>query len=141
MPLIYQHRIYRVDLRNNPDVLYLFGDNEARRGRGGQASECRDEPNAVGVATKRLPSRTQNAYWADADFDRCAAIVDQDLGRAFSHVRRGGIVVCPSDGLGTDRAELPDRAPRIFDHIRARIKELKTAARNQDGPGDNPRVE
>ena len=25
MPLIYQHRIYRADLKANPNVLYVFG--------------------------------------------------------------------------------------------------------------------
>lgn len=126
MTVIFQHRIFRNDLRNNPDVLYLFGDNEVRRGRGGQAGECRDEPNAVGVATKRLPARTEEAFWSDDDYERCVQIIDADLQRAFAHVSAGGLVVCPSDGLGSGLSELPERAPRIYQYIRERIAALRS---------------
>ena len=55
MPVIYQKRICRDDLRRNPNAVYIFGDNEARTGLGGQAREMRGEPNAMGIATKRSP--------------------------------------------------------------------------------------
>lgn len=35
MPIIYQSRIYRADLRANPSVLYVFGDNPQRVGFSG----------------------------------------------------------------------------------------------------------
>lgn len=125
MPLIFQKRILRADLKNNPGVLYLFGDNEERSGLGGQAGECRGEPNAIGVATKRNPSRAEGAYWSDADYNDHCMRIDKDLEPAFLHARRGGIVVCPADGLGTGLSELPDRAPMTYAHIRRRIAELK----------------
>ena len=53
--IIYQKFIYRSDLKANPSVLYLFGDNLQRVGLGGQAKEMRGEPNAVGIATKKAP--------------------------------------------------------------------------------------
>ena len=112
MPLIFQDRILSDDLHAHPDRLFLFGDNELRRGRGGQAAACRGHTNAVGVATKRAPDRQDSAYWTDADYDRITAIIDHDLAAAFDHIRLGGTVVCPSAGLGTGRAELPSRAPR-----------------------------
>jgi hypothetical protein len=41
MPILYQHRIYRMDLIANPNILYVFGDNTKRVGMGGQAGEMR----------------------------------------------------------------------------------------------------
>jgi len=62
MIIIKQHKIYRKDLKNNPDVLYLFGDNLVQKGFGGQAKEMRGEPNAEGIPTKKLPSMEAKAF-------------------------------------------------------------------------------
>lgn len=59
MPLLFQNTIRRAHLRANPKNLYLFGDNEQRRGLGGLARECRGEPNAVGIATNVRHIATQ----------------------------------------------------------------------------------
>ena len=125
MPLIFQDRIVSDDLHAHPDRLFLFGDNELRRGRGGQAAACRGHTNAVGVATMRAPDREDSAYWTDADYDRITTVIDHDLAPAFDHIRLGGTVVCPSAGLGTGRAELPSRAPRVFAYLRQSIIRLK----------------
>lgn len=112
MPVIYQHRIYREDLRKNPDVLYLFGDNLARAGFGGQAKEMRDEPNAVGVATKKWPDNAPRSFFTDDEFMENVKVITRDLRRARAHIKAGGIVVIPSDGLGTGLSRLPEVAPR-----------------------------
>jgi hypothetical protein len=135
MPVIFQERIVRTDLQANPCFLYVFGDNESRRGMGGQASFCRGEPNAIGVATKRAPSMTQSSLWSDVEFERCAAIIDADMEPLFVHVRGGGTVVFPKAGIGTGLSKLPERAPRLMDHIRQRVRELRRAG------GTNSRVE
>lgn len=117
MPVIKQHRIYRRDLQNNPDVLYLFGDNNAREGFGGQAAEMRGEPNACGVRTKWRPDMLPNSFLSDEIFERARNMIDADLDRAVSWLRQGRIVVVPSDGLGTGLSELPKRAPRIAKYL------------------------
>jgi hypothetical protein len=140
MPLIFQDQIVSDDLRAHPDRLFLFGDNELRRGRGGQAEVCRGHANAVGVATKRAPERSDLAYWTDADYDRITNIIDRDLAPAFVHIRRGGTVVCPTAGLGTGRAELPARAPRVFAYLRHAIIRLKRLGDPSAGEPRIPRV-
>ena len=140
MPLIFQDRIVSDDLRAHPDRLFLFGDNELRRGRGGQAEVCRGHANAVGVATKRAPERSDNAYWTDADYDRISTIIDRDLAPAFVHIRQGGTVVCPTAGPGIGRAELPSRAPRVFAYLRHAIIRLKRLGNAAAGEQRIPRV-
>lgn len=112
MPVIYQKFIYRADLRANPHILYLFGDNLLRTGYGGQAKEMRDEPNAIGIATKQTPTSGTNAYFSDADLPVNCANIDLDLKFAFHAVKNGETVVIPLDGLGTGLSELPQRAPK-----------------------------
>jgi hypothetical protein len=114
MPVIYQKKIFREDLKRNPSVLFLFGDNSARKGFGGQAAEMRGEPNAVGVRTKNAPGRADADYWSDKTFDANCQKIEEDLSRVKSHLRRGGIVVIPLDGIGTNRAEMEKRCPRTF---------------------------
>ncbi len=126
MLVIYQHRIYRQDLRANSNVLYIFGDNLDRRGMGGQAKEMRGEPNAFGIATKR--SITHN-YPDDFFFDHepdVQGIVDREFDRLFQDIRVNNYIaiVIPLDGIGTGLARLPENAPRLLQHIENSLKGL-----------------
>lgn len=120
MPLIYQHRIYRADLRANPDVLYVFGDNELRVGHGGQAGEMRGEPNAVGIATLRAPG----AYWTERDAARQCAVLDTDFVPVVKALAAGRIVVWPLDGIGTGLADLERQSPITFRYLQHRKETL-----------------
>lgn len=123
MPLIFQSRIYRADLRANPNVLYVFGDNQERWGRGGQAAEMRGEPNAVGIATLKAPG----AFWTDGDAERQRAVIDADMQPLLDALKVGRIVIFPLDGIGTGLADLERRSPTTFAHLQQRVAELKQA--------------
>ena len=45
-------KITREFLRDNPNIIFVFGDNEGRVGYGGAAA-LRDEPNTYGFITKK----------------------------------------------------------------------------------------
>lgn len=129
MPVLYQKLIFRSDLRHNPKVLYLFGDNEQRSGFGGQAKEMRGEPNAIGVRTKRAPGLSDSDLWIEA-FDPASStefknMIDEDLECAIKRVTNGGIVIIPSDGLGTGLSHLPNVAPKTFRHLLDRMHQLE----------------
>ncbi|AMO44197.1 hypothetical protein DSS3P8_139 [Roseobacter phage DSS3P8] len=128
MTVIFQKFIFRSDLQANPEIKYLFGDNLVRTGYGGQAKEMRDEPNAIGVATKRTPSNRPGEFFSDNDFEANCAVIDNDLKAAFEHRRKGGILVIPADGLGTGLSELPQRAPRTNAYLVERLEELALLA-------------
>ena len=119
MPVIYQKHICRDDLRRNPNAIYLFGDNEARTGLGGQAREMRGEPNAMGIATKRSP----HEFWSDEDYCRNTKVIDIDYMKIYLQ-KSMRILVIPSDGIGTGLAELKIRAPLTFDYLRDQMKHL-----------------
>lgn len=121
MPMITQKRIYRSDLRNNPDILYIFGDNEARCGIGGQAGEMRGEPNAIGVATLTAPGHS----WNSRDTDRQCSVLDADLARVRDAIKAGKIVVYPEDGIGTGIACMEMNAPATFRYLQIQIAMLR----------------
>lgn len=123
--IIYQKMIYREDCKRNPSVLYLFGDNERRAGMGGQAAEMRGEPNAVGVRTKRAPGRESEDFWTDKTLDRNCGMIEEDLSRVKSHLRRGGTVIIPTDGIGTNRADMERRCPKTFHVLRQMLTSLE----------------
>lgn len=123
--IIFQHRIYRIDLRANPDVLYVFGDNVDRVGLGGQAGEMRGEPNAVGVATKWSPSMRETSFFDDSDYEHISKIIDADFEPLFKAALNGKTIILPADGLGTGLSEMPTRCPKLYQLVRNNIGILK----------------
>lgn len=121
MPLILQSRIYRSDLRANPDALYVFGDNEDRWGFGGQAAEMRGEHNAIGVATLKAPG----AFWSDDASEHQCNVLDEDMAPVFRALREGRVVVFPLDGIGSGLADLERRSPTTWSYLQLRITQLK----------------
>lgn len=132
----------RANIQSNPDVLYVWGDNLARYGgannpRSGQAFACRGEQNAVGVPTKRAPSMSEDAFFCDADDapgSRVRKEIDEAFDRLEAHLRSGGVVVWPEDGIGTGRAQLQIHAPAVWKRLIDRYRGLEKAAhfiRNQ----------
>ena len=124
MPIIFQSTIIRRDLHLNRRSLYLFGDNEERKGLGGQAGEMRGEPNAHGIRTKKSPGYDRHDFWDDEDFDRVSLLIKEDFEKPYRWVSNSQTVVIPSAHFGTGRADLKERAPRIFKFIERKIELL-----------------
>lgn len=113
MPLRYQKFITRADLRANPEDIYVFGDNLAEVGYGGQAREMRGEPNAIGIPTKRSPAE----YLSDADYEEVLWVWHETFGILAGYLFQGATVVWPADGIGTGLADLKNRAPRLWNRL------------------------
>jgi len=116
----YMKYITRDIVRANPEKIFLFGDNLLRRGYGGQAKEMRDEPNAIGIPTKKKPSSTPGSFFTDDEFDDNIKVID----KAFDTIPGDGTVVIPLSGIGTGYAQLREKAPRTFKYLSLRLMEL-----------------
>lgn len=117
--------ISREFVRANRDRIFLFGDNLARRGLGGQAAAMRGEPNVVGIPTKKLPSNSENAFFTDAELEQNKAAIN----KAFEHLIRKStapeqIIVIPANGIGTGRVQLENRAPQTFAYLQKCLRAL-----------------
>ena len=126
MPVLFMSSITREFVRNHPDFLFVFGDNLAKKGLGGQAREMRGEPNAIGIATKRSPSMNSDAFFSDSDIHNVivmGAIKDSFRILEF-HLLSGDVVVIPKNGVGGGLANLPVNAPLIDTFIKDSIERL-----------------
>jgi hypothetical protein len=117
--------ILRSELKANPTTLYLFGDNDIRKGLGGQAKEMRDEPNSIGISTKKLPARGEEAYKSDKELQENKRIITEDINKAIAEWNTGKYskLVIPQMGVGL--AELPTRAPETYKFLQEEIKRLE----------------
>lgn len=128
MLVIKQKIIKREDLRNNRNLLYVFGDNLERVGMGGQAYEMRGEPNAFGIATKFTPGHSEETdYFSDCE--ECERIIDEEFSTLYTALVYGKVhyhgIVLPADGLGTGLAELKTRAPKLLLRINKHLESIK----------------
>ncbi len=106
--ILYQSIIRRADLRANPQATYIFGDNLAKIGYGGQAKEMRGEPNAFGIPTKQDPatcfSNDFSTVWKMAGY----------WVRQMDELKIKPIIVFPYDGIGTGLSAMPTECPDLF---------------------------
>jgi len=64
-------------LRNNNDVVFVFGDNNIRYGKRGAAT-LRDEENTFGFITKREPSSKSGAFYTPDEYKK---VFDEEIKR------------------------------------------------------------
>jgi hypothetical protein len=126
--LLFQEWISRADLQDNPDKIYVFGDNVERYGYGGQAKEMRGEPNAFGIPTKWAPSMSDDAYFSDRQYNDIVIILDLHFQKLRSHIENGKSVVFPTNGIGTGLSQLPQRAPIVNDFLQNLVYDLENFA-------------
>jgi hypothetical protein len=106
------------DVRNWRDHLFIFGDNDRRFGKKGQAI-IRDEPNAAGIPTKKYPSYDASSFYTDSEYEQNVAKIDKAVAiikyRLINEGYKG--IILPEDGLGTGLANLPKCAPRTYAYL------------------------
>jgi hypothetical protein len=96
--------------RENPDNIYVFGDNLIHIGKGGQAI-IRDEPNAFGVPTKRLPSMSGDSFFSDL-YEEYIEVRRKLIDLWNLHLQ-GFTIVLPTEKIGSGLARLWETSPTI----------------------------
>ena len=109
--------------KEHPNWLFLFGDNDVRWGKRGQ-SIIRDEPNALGIPTKKLPSLNPDAFYTDDELHMNKLKIDDVFELIHQVASRFEKIVLPQDGIGTGLADLPRKAPQTFAYLETKIEEL-----------------
>ena len=119
MNIIVTEKWYNVGLcMTNPNMLFVFGDNEQRMGNGGQAI-IRLEPNSIGLATKKSSA----LYWSDDDLQHNKDVINSDIHeiKRMYEEERYKYIVFPKAGLGTGLSDLHNKAPRTFLYLCERL--------------------
>lgn len=127
MPLKIFEKFYTRGLvRRTPHLFYIFGDNTLRYGKKGQAV-IRGLPNAIGIATKWKPSKDEDAYFTDDQFENnpyVKTVIDTDLNAVEALLRKGRTIYLPQQMIGSGLAELDSRAPKTFAYVANKLKSL-----------------
>lgn len=128
----------RKDVENNPDKVFLFGDNfeDAETGYVPSSTQAviRGLPNAIGISTKNDRGTKESSYLTDADFNTFKQRVDEQIQKAKES---GKTIVIPEDGIGTGKAQLKERAPKLFEFLQQELDKLK----NTYTPNANTKTE
>ena len=110
----------REEVANDPDNIYIFGDNLIEKGRGGQAC-IRGLSNAFGIPTKKLPAMHANAFFSDEELEENKVAIDN----AIAKLPKGtNWIYNPNIGAGL--AEMPTRCPRTYQYLLDRLQELSS---------------
>jgi len=117
-------KITRNYIQRNPEVLFVFGDNDQRWGKGGMAAEFRDEPNALGVRTKKYPGTQDKHYYTDDEYEDNCGKIEEDIDRIREVFRSYALIVVP-EGIGKGRAELRKRAPETYEFLMDQLRNLR----------------
>lgn len=117
-------KILREHIQSNPEILFIFGDNDARTGLGGMAKEFRGEPNTQGIRTKHKPATTDDSYYSDDNLEDNKKKITDDctviLNRASSYV---GVYI--PEGIGDGLSKLEELAPKTYNFLKEKIEKLK----------------
>ena len=120
------NKLYTVELvRNNRNYLFIFGDNDIKRGLGGQAI-IRNEKNTIGIPTKKYPSTKAYAYYNDSEYEDNCNKIRASINKIVELSSQYDKVIYPSSGVGTGLSKLDIVAPRTYKFLLEQIEYLKT---------------
>ena len=104
------------------DVIY----NDIKKGKKGQ-SVIRDEPNAVGIPTKKFPSFHISSFYYDSEYEDNKIKIDLAINKIIKKFMKKKYtrLVIPSNGFGTGLSKLNIKAPKTFKYLETKINAIK----------------
>lgn len=131
---VYSGNWTREDVAKQSNKVFLFGDNTNDRVNTHYVptmtqAVIRGLPNAIGIDTKKDRGTSTSSFFTDADFDIFKKQVDEAIKQA---VDSGKIIVIPKNGIGTGKAQLDRRAPKLFAYLQSKLDELKGINKDSD---------
>ena len=110
-------------IRQNSDKIFIYGDNDLRTGKGGQAV-IRGLDNTIGIRTKKGPSNKPIAFYSDKEFVENCKKITEDLLLINSKLCAGKTIVLSNGGYGTGLADLKSKAPMTYQFLSDSLKSL-----------------
>lgn len=119
------------DTKKYSNYIFIFGDNDIRKGKGGQAI-IRDMPNAIGIPTKKIPSNKISSFYTDDEYEENKIKIRNAVFRILKALKSGKYngIILPKDGLGTGLAKLREKAPKTNIYLNKIINCLIKVVKN-----------
>ena len=87
-------------LRDNPDHIFVFGDNRLRTGKGG-AAKLRDEPNVYGFITKKFPNNRELSFYKPQEYHE---VFEREMQKLIDTIERNSDKIYMVSKLGAGLA-------------------------------------
>lgn len=111
------------DVKEDHKSLYIFGDNNIKKGLGGQAI-IRDCVNSVGIPTKKYPNNNPESFYNDDEYDNNCKNIYDSIVNIIRICKTYETIVFPKNGFGTGLADLPRKAPRTCHYLEKIINDV-----------------
>lgn len=116
--------ITEMNIVTHQDILFVFGDNLQKFGRGGQAGVCRGNHNTAGVPTKIFPSMSKESFFNDQQFNSNKFHIDEAIKMIQTRLPNfSRLYIFPNIGEGL--AKLDIKAPITYKYLTDKLNELK----------------
>lgn len=124
MNIIVEKEYYtRKLVEENPQNLYIFGENEAQQGSiriGGGQAVIRGLENTFGFCTKE----SIMDFWSDMNYANNINKIEEDIKSLKAKSAFYENIVFPANGLGTGLSQCPKKCPRTFLYLSRRLLEV-----------------
>ena len=107
--------------RNHPQVLFIFTDNNEKKGKSGYAS-VRNEPNAIGIPCRKYERLAQDSFYLDINFEDNRRQFDEILMCIFNESSKYKEIWFPAHLFSEMTFQV---APKTFAYLNERLKSLK----------------
>jgi hypothetical protein len=104
------------DIKSHTKKIFVFGDNNLRYGKGGQAI-IRDLPNTIGLRTKKAPNNQLSSFYSDSDLEENKKNIIEDILTIKDLQLKGNVIVFSNGGYGTGLSKLKEHAPKTFEYL------------------------
>jgi hypothetical protein len=123
--LIYKGYWTRNYVKKTQNCLFIFGDNDCKMGKGGQAI-IRGLKNVKGIPTKKFPNNYYKSFYTDKEYDDNCAKIDIAINKIKKtfYSKKYDYLVLPEDGFGTGLSRLPSKAPLTYEYLKTAVAML-----------------
>lgn len=108
------------DIKVSENKIFIFGDNDMRIGKGGQAI-IRDLYNTIGIRTKKEPNNYSRSFYTDIEYDKNILKIKADIDNIVKKYSDGYTIVFSNGGYGTGLARLNEKAPLTFKYLNEQL--------------------
>lgn len=126
--IVYYQGYWDTDItRSLPKWLFIYGDNDERKGLKGQAV-IRNEPNAMGIPTKKKPRLTDDSFYTDTEYKENTKKIQASINAIHKVLLSGKYTdLVLNENIGMGLAQLDKKAPLTYKFLISSLEELRIA--------------
>ena len=115
--IIYQRRVYPEDLQSNPQVYYLFSDNDNRSGHWA----FRDYDNFLGIRIKNDEHSFDNSYWSDTTYEDNISKIKTDFNKVQNALKQLIPIIYSEQTFNFNISEYQIKSPKTYKYFQKKL--------------------